>query len=137
MAAISVTLLSNPQFINALGKLVNAEIKNFGDVRKIHKLKVSLSEEAAIFESERKKILEKYCVKDEEGKPVLTDIPGGQQNYSFSEENFPMFNEEFTALTQNTFELEPVRLQTEPSNISISAEEFALLSLVIDFPEAK
>lgn len=121
--------ITNKQIVESRGaiqKVLNQDLS----VRSQFKLNKNVSElnkVISIYEDSRQKIIEKYCDKNEEGKPLIEN-----GCYVFKEKN-EEFNKDFNDLNdiENEVEIETMTLD-ELEDIKLNNAEFNAIKFLIE-----
>lgn len=119
----------------------NQVLKNLAESREVPvrvsfrlaKMLKSLDENLKIYLTEKQKIIEKYCKKDEEGKPM---VEGNQ--YSVSPENLEAFQKEFFELLVLETDLGVDKIKAKLDDIPnglVSTTDILFLETFFDFEE--
>lgn len=117
---------------DALTKISNSEIKAYFSYIILKNIK-KINEVLADYEKTRIKAIEKYCEKDEEGKPRTSD-----NNYEITNENKILFQQE---LNEILLKEEEIELESIPfvaiKDINLSASELNSILFLVDFNKDK
>ena len=120
--------LSNKQIVESRGAIQKVLSQDLS-VRTQFKLNKNVSElnkVISIYEDSRQKIIEKYCDKDKEGKPIIEN-----GCYIFKEKN-EQFNKDFNDLNdiENEVKIETMTLD-ELQDIKLNNAEFNAIKFLI------
>lgn len=88
------------KYIEILLQILNKTELSLTDSRIRDSFMKELLETAKTYDSDRQKILNEYCEKDEDNKPIIED-----NKFKFNEENIIKANEELAILLEETVEL--------------------------------
>lgn len=120
--------VKNIQLVNSiatLNKLLTCEL----NIKTQFNLDKNVKEIDKILESynaSRKKLIEKYCDKDEEGKPKIID-----NQYTFKE-NLDEFNKEFNELNSIESDIKIIKFSIdELEGVKVNSTELASISYMI------
>lgn len=130
---------------------------------KLMKLDMRISEELKILENVRKELVEKYCKKDKEGKPILKppnigrdpkkklspeeeemykktieNIPKDRWTHEFEEENQKLFTKEFEELLNENADIQGDKITLRSDDLPkglLNPGEMGSLAKIINFEE--
>lgn len=124
---IEVKLSTIVNGIEVLQKIANSPIKG-RTAYKVAKLLKKLEEEFAIFNDSRKKMIELYTIKDENGEPIIED-----GNYKIEPAQVKEFNEEVSSLLNTMITIDSSRIPLdELSEIEFTPSEIMLIEDFIE-----